>query len=101
MKYLLNIFLHNISSWYWQISTHKVAKIQLLGTIIHYIKYKRIQGVENEVLARKNGRKSKILWMKYPLNIFLQNMASWYWQIFTHNVAKIRLLGTKIHYTKF
>ena len=53
MKYPLNIFLHNIASWYWQISTHKVAKIQLLGTIIIYIKYKRIQGVENEVLAPK------------------------------------------------
>ena len=27
-------------------------------------------------LAQKNGRKSKILWMKYPLNIFLHNIAS-------------------------
>ena len=53
MKYPLNIFLHTIASWYRQISTHKVAKIQLLGTIIIYIKYKRIQGVENEVLAPK------------------------------------------------
>ena len=53
IKYPLNIFLHNIASWYWQISTHKVAKIQLLGTIIVYIKYKRIQGVENDVLAPK------------------------------------------------
>ena len=44
MKYPLNIFLHNIviSSWYGQISTHKVAKIQLLGTKIHYTKFKRI-----------------------------------------------------------
>ena len=32
---------------------HKVAKIQLLGTKIHYIKFQRIKGVENEVLARK------------------------------------------------
>ena len=38
--------------------------------------------------------------MKYPLNIFLQNIASWYKQISTHKVAKIQLLGTKIHYTK-
>ena len=53
MKYPLNIFFHIIASWYQQISTHKFAKIQLLGTIIVYIKYKRIQGVENEVLAQK------------------------------------------------
>ena len=53
MKYPLNIFLHNIASGYRQISPHKVAKIQLLGTIIVYIKYKRIQGVENDVLAPK------------------------------------------------
>ena len=53
MKYPLNMFLHNIASWYWQISTHKVAKIQLLGRKIQYIKFYRIQGVENEVLARK------------------------------------------------
>ena len=38
MKYPLNIFLHNIVLWYGQISTHKVAKIQLLVTIIHYTK---------------------------------------------------------------
>ena len=31
--------LYNISSWYWQISTDKVAKIQLLGTNIHYTKF--------------------------------------------------------------
>ena len=31
--------LHNIDSWYRQISTHKVAKIQLLGTKIHYNKF--------------------------------------------------------------
>ena len=53
MKYPLNMFLHNKASWYRQISTDKVAKIQLLGLKIVYIKYKRIQGVENEVLARK------------------------------------------------
>ena len=53
MKYPLNIFLHNIASWYWQISTDKVAKIQLLGTKIHYTEYYRIYGVENEVLALK------------------------------------------------
>ena len=39
--------------------------------------------------------------MKYPLNIFLHNIASWYWQISTQKVAKIQLLGTKVHYTKF
>ena len=53
MKYPLNIFFHIIASWYGQISTHKVAKIELLGTIIVYIKYKLIQGVENEILALK------------------------------------------------
>ena len=53
MKYPLNIFLHNIASWYWQISTHKVAKIQLLGAKIHYTKFLRTLGVENEVLAQK------------------------------------------------
>ena len=37
----------------WKISTHKVAKIQLLGTKIHYTKFQRIKGVENEVLAQK------------------------------------------------
>ena len=39
--------------------------------------------------------------MKYPLNIFLHNIALWYRQISTDNVAKIQLLGTKIHYTEF
>ena len=39
--------------------------------------------------------------MKYPLNIFLHNIVLWYRQISTHKVAKIKLLGTKIHYTKF
>ena len=33
------MFLHNIASWYWQVSTDKVAKIQLLGTKIHYTKF--------------------------------------------------------------
>ena len=45
------MFLQNIASLYRQISTHKVAKIQLLGRKIQYIKFYRIQGVENEVLA--------------------------------------------------
>ena len=31
----------------------KIAKIQLLGTKIHYTKFWRIQGVENEALSRK------------------------------------------------
>ena len=53
MKYPLNLLLHNISSWYRQISTDKVAKIQLLGIKIHYTKFWRIYGVENEVLAQK------------------------------------------------
>ena len=39
--------------------------------------------------------------MKYPLYIFLHNIASWYGQISSRKVAKIQLLGTKIHYTKF
>ena len=39
MKYPLNIFLHNIVLWYQQISTDKIAKIQLLGTKIHYDKF--------------------------------------------------------------
>ena len=38
MKYPLNIFFCNIASWYRQISAHKFAKIQLLGTKIHYTK---------------------------------------------------------------
>ena len=46
------------------------------------------------------GRQSKILWMKYPLNIFLHNIASWYGKISADKVAKIQLLGTKIHYSK-
>ena len=49
---------------------------------------------------QENGRKSKILRMKHPLNIFLQNIASSYRQISAHKVAKIQLLRTKIHYTK-
>ena len=60
MKYPLNIFLHNIASWYRQISTDKVAKIQLLGTIIVYIKYERIQGVEIEVLAPKTVENQRL-----------------------------------------
>ena len=39
MKYPLNIFLHNIASWYRQISTYKVAKIQILGTKVHKYKF--------------------------------------------------------------
>ena len=39
--------------------------------------------------------------MKYPLNIFFQNIASLYRQISTYKVAKIKILVTKIHYTKF
>ena len=49
----------------------------------------------------ENGRKSKIQQMKYPLNIFLHNIASLYRQISTYKVAKIKILETKIHYTKF
>ena len=95
MKYPQKKFLKNIASWYCQISTHKVAKIQLLGTKIPYTKSWRIWGVENEVLARKTEEKSKILQMKHSTKIFLQNMASWYRQISTHTVAKIQLSGTK------
>ena len=51
--------------------------------------------------STENGRKSKIIQMKYPLNIFLQNIASWYREVSDHKVAKIQLLRTKIHYTKF
>ena len=39
--------------------------------------------------------------MKYPFKIFLQNIASRYRQISADKVAKIQLLRTKIHYTKF
>ena len=39
MKYALNIFLHNIASWYWQISSDKAAKIQLIGTKIHDLNF--------------------------------------------------------------
>ena len=45
--------------------------------------------------------KIKILRMKHPLKIFLQNIASTYRQISAHNVVKIQLLRTEIHYTKF
>ena len=53
MKYPLNIFFCNVASWYRQISTHNVAKIQLSETKIHYTEFYRIYGVENEVLALK------------------------------------------------
>ena len=39
--------------------------------------------------------------MKYPLNVFLHNIALWYRQISTYKVAKIQILGTKVQYTKF
>ena len=39
--------------------------------------------------------------MKHPSKIFLQNIASRYGQISAYKVAKIQLLKTKIHYTKF
>ena len=42
---------------------------------------------------QENGRRSKILRMKYPLNIFLQIVHDV--EIFTHEVAKIQLLRTK------
>ena len=45
--------------------------------------------------STENGRKTKILRMKHPLKIFLQNIASRYRQISAHNVAKIQLLRTK------
>ena len=44
--------MHNIAWYYRQVSTHKVAKIQLLLTEIHYTELYRIYGVENEVLAK-------------------------------------------------
>ena len=53
MKYPLNILLHNIASSCRQISTHKVAKIQLLWIKIHYTKFSPIYSVENEVFAPK------------------------------------------------
>ena len=53
MKHPSKIFLQNIASRYRQISTHKVAKILLSLTKIHYTKFQRKKGVENEVLARK------------------------------------------------
>ena len=39
--------------------------------------------------------------MKHPSKIFLQVIASYYRQVSTHKVAKIQLLVTKFHYTKF
>ena len=39
IKNPLNVFLQNIASSYRQISTHKVAKIQLLGKKFHYTKF--------------------------------------------------------------
>ena len=44
----------------------------------------------------ENGRKSKILRMKHPSKIFLQNIASRYRKISAYKVAKIQLLGTKV-----
>ena len=60
MKYPLNIVFtdiqhHDIDKFL----LVRVAKIQLLGTKIHYTKFQRIQGVENEVLARKISQKIK------------------------------------------
>ena len=101
MKYPLNIFLHNIASWHRQISTHKVAKIQLKGTKIYYTIFFGDYKVLKMKFSTENGRKSNFLRMKHPLNIFLQTIASWYRQISTHKVAKMQLLGAKIHYAKF
>ena len=53
MKHPSKTFLQNIATRYRQISTHKVAKIQLLGKKVHYTKFWRIHGVENEVFAPK------------------------------------------------
>ena len=39
--------------------------------------------------------------MKYPLNISLQIIESYHREISTHKLAKIILLWTKIHNTKF
>ena len=39
--------------------------------------------------------------MKHTSKTFLQNIASRYQQISTHKVAKIQLLWTKIHDSKF
>ena len=71
MIYPLNIFLHNIASWYWQISTDKVAKFQLFGTKIHYTKFLANIRLWKWSFSTENGRKSNIVRMKYPLNIFL------------------------------
>ena len=51
--------------------------------------------------ARKTVENKRFYGLKYPLDIFLQNIALLYCQVSTHKVAKIQLLGTKIHYTKF
>ena len=51
--------------------------------------------------STENGRKRKILRMKHPPKIILKSIASRYRQISAHEVAKILLSWTKIHYNKF
>ena len=53
MKHPSKTFFQNLASRYRQISAHEVAKILLSWTNIHYTKFQRKLGVENEVLARK------------------------------------------------
>ena len=85
MKLPLNIFFSEYSimiSWKFllkgcknPIIMEKIAKIRC----------------SNWSFSTENGRKSKFLWMKHPLNIFFMNIATWYCQISTHKVAKILL----------
>ena len=99
MKYPLNIYLQIIGSWDCEISTHKVAKILLLGTEIHYTKFLANMMCWKWSFSAENGRKSRILRMKHPSKIFLHKIASWYQTTSTHKVAKNQLSGTKFHYT--
>ena len=97
MNHHSKIFLQNKASIYRQICGHKVAKIQLLRTKIFYTKFSAKIRCWKWSFSTENGRKTKILKMKHPLKIFLQNIASRYRQISAHKVAKIQLVGTKIY----
>ena len=97
IKHPSKIFLQNISSRYWQISAHKVAKILLLDKNSLYKISAKIRCWKWS-FSTENGKKIKDF-MNETSKIFLHNIASWYRQISAHKVAKIQLLGTKIHYT--
>ena len=91
MKLPLNIFFSEYSimiSWNFYSKCCKNPIIMDKNWL--YLIFAKIR-CSNWSFSTENGRKSKFLWMKYPLNIFFMNIASWYRQISTHKVAKILL----------